>query len=470
MSVHADGGGSSGPGFNPGSKYYDPGLVDTQCVAFRGSAAGESVWGALWSGGGGTRGAVEGAMKAANPAGLTEKAALWDSAFDDVAGYTNTLNSVYSQISSAWSGDDADQALEILGGLHATLADQIDHTGTMSSTLKDMAADLTACKNAWGHDSSVLGGFGNWVTGDQDRAAADDYNRLVSNCGTYLDRMPHSVPTQVKMAGGSAWADPPVMPGNAGAGGAPSVGGPGGAAHVGDPAAASIRQPGLADPHVGGPRSEQPSYPGMHPPSSELGDPPYGSGVPGSGSPADGFPEGTGVPPGGIPAGPGGVGAGAGGVGAGAGGVGAGAGGTALPGGSDLGSVGTGASTLAGYDPVGGAAAAGFGTAGDPAMIPGGAVGAAAGMSPGSAGFGGGLLAGAAGGRSEAETTRATTVPGGGAGAAGEAAAANGGRGLFPMRGGGAGDDQDEHERSTWLVEDDEVWGGDDGAPSVIVR
>lgn len=456
MSVRADGGGSSGPGFDPGSKYYDPGVVDTQCVAFRGSADGESVWGALWSGGGGTRGAVEDAMKAANPAGLSQKAALWDSAFDDVAGYTNSLNSIYSQISGAWSGDDADQALETLGGLHATLADQIDHTGTMSSTLKDMAADLTACKNSWGHDSSVLGGFGNWVTGDQDRAAANDYNRLVSNCGSYLDRMPHSVPTQVKTAADAAWSDGPVTPGNAGAGGAPAVGGPGGAAHAGDPAAAAIRQPGLADPHVGAPRSEDPNYPGMHPPASELGNPPYGSGDPGSGVPPGGFPEGTGVPPGGIPAGPGGIGTGP--------------GGTAFPGGSDVGSVPPGARTLAGYAPAGGAAGAGLGAAADPAMIPGGAAGAAVGAGPGSAGLGGGLLAGTSGGRGDGEGTRATTVPGGGGDATGATATADGGRGLFPMRGGGASDDEDEHERSTWLVEDDEVWGGQDGAPSVIVR
>jgi hypothetical protein len=455
MSVRADSGGSSGPGFDPGSKYYDPGVVDTQCVAFRGSADGESVWGALWSGGGGTRGAVESAMKAANPAGLTQKAALWDSAFDDVAGYTNALDSIYSKISSAWSGDDADQALQTLGGLHATLADQIEHTGTMTSTLKDMAADLTDCKNAWGHDSSVMGGLGNWVTGDQDRAAAADYNRLVSNCGTYLDRMPHSVPTQVKTSGGAAFSTGPDMPGNAGAGGAPSVGGPSGAAHAGDPAAAAIRQPGLADPHVGGPGSDEPSYPGMHPTSSNLGDPPYGSGVPGGGSPIGGVSTANGVPTGGIPAGPGGVGTGP--------------GSTALPGGSDVGSVGSGASTLAGYDPVGGAAGTGVGVAGDPALIPDGAVGAAGGVGPGAAGLGGGLLAGAAGGRGDAERTRDTTVPAGRGGTAGGAASASGGRGLFPMRGGAAGDD-DEHERSTWLVEDDEVWGGEDGAPSVIVR
>jgi hypothetical protein len=35
-------------------------------------------------------------------------------------------------------------------------------------------------------------------------------------------------------------------------------------------------------------------------------------------------------------------------------------------------------------------------------------------------------------------------------------------------RGGGSGD-QNEHERSTWLTEDEDVWGGDDDtAPPVI--
>jgi hypothetical protein len=36
------------------------------------------------------------------------------------------------------------------------------------------------------------------------------------------------------------------------------------------------------------------------------------------------------------------------------------------------------------------------------------------------------------------------------------------------MRGGAGGNDEDERERSTWLEEDDDVWGEADAPPSVI--
>lgn len=471
-----DSGGSSGPGFNPASKYYDAGVVDNSCVSFSGGASGESLISALWSGGGATRSAVESAMKAANPDGLTAKAGLWDSAFDDVAGYTNTLNQAYSQIAGAWSGDDADQALETLGGLHATLADQVNHTGTMSASLKDMAADLASCKASWGHDNSTLGGIGNWVTGDDDRAAANDYNKMISNFGVYSERMPHNVPTQVKMAAGDGFTPTQFdAPGGAGPGGAPSVGGPGSAAHMGDPAAAAIGSPGASDPHIGGPRSQEPDFGNVKDPSAGLTRTGSDTGldVPGSGVGAPG----EGMPPGGIPTGPVGV-----------GGV---SGGTGVVGGGGIGAPG-GTTSLAGYNP--GPMGGGVGAGGVGDVIPGGG----GGLSSAAAGYGsesglGGVLAGGMGSGS-GESTRESMVPGsasglsaagggaanGGVGAAeggaasgvsaAEGGAAGGGaRGILPMRPGGTGDDEDERERSTWLTEDEDVWGGDETASSVIV-
>ncbi len=56
---------------------------------------------------------------------------------------------------------------------------------------------------------------------------------------------------------------------------------------------------------------------------------------------------------------------------------------------------------------------------------------------------------------------------GGGAGASGAGAAAAGGRGMMPMHG-GQGGDEEERERSTWLTEDDDIWGGEDGLPPVL--
>src|SRR5579875_1956167 len=167
MAIPDGGAGASGaPGFDPGSRYYNPGEVDTSCPALQGGVSGESLLSALWSGGGGTRSAVESAMKAANPDGLTTKAAAWDAAMSDVDGYTGKLAGAYQLLRGAWQGDDADQAMQTLGGLHATLADQIGHTGSMGSSLRSMASELSACKASWGHDNSTLGGFGNWVTGD----------------------------------------------------------------------------------------------------------------------------------------------------------------------------------------------------------------------------------------------------------------------------------------------------------------
>jgi hypothetical protein len=37
------------------------------------------------------------------------------------------------------------------------------------------------------------------------------------------------------------------------------------------------------------------------------------------------------------------------------------------------------------------------------------------------------------------------------------------------MHGGDGGDEQ-ERERSTWLTEDDDVWGGDPDAPPPVIR
>jgi len=45
-----------------------------------------------------------------------------------------------------------------------------------------------------------------------------------------------------------------------------------------------------------------------------------------------------------------------------------------------------------------------------------------------------------------------------------------GGTGVLPAAGGSRGTNQDERERSTWLEEDESLWGGDDDAPPAIIR
>ena len=181
--------------------------------------------------------------------------------------------------------------------------------------------------------------------------------------------------------------------------------------------------------------------------SSDKYDHVGGPGGPGPG----GFGPGTG--PGGIGPGTGpGIGPGTGpghGPGTGPGGYGPGTG----PGGIGPGTgVDTGAG-LAGFD--GGAGGFGAGDAGG--VGPGGGIGPGSGI--GAGGGGAGLSGGGAGG--------GAGLVGGGAGASGAGAAAAGGRGMMPMHG-GQGGDEEERERSTWLTEDDDIWGGEDGLPPVL--
>jgi hypothetical protein len=39
---------------------------------------------------------------------------------------------------------------------------------------------------------------------------------------------------------------------------------------------------------------------------------------------------------------------------------------------------------------------------------------------------------------------------------------------MMPMTGGGQNNGGQDRERSTWLAEDDDVWGGDEAPPGVI--
>jgi hypothetical protein len=119
-----------------------------------------------------------------------------------------------------------------------------------------------------------------------------------------------------------------------------------------------------------------------------------------------------------------------------------------------------GGTDLSGYTPPGGGG--GLLGGGSGGGLGGGLGAGAGGLGSAGAGAGaGGLGAGGFGGG----------FPGAGAGAAmgrGGAAGSNG----MPMGAGGRGadgGDEDEHERSTWLAEDEDVWGaGGDAAPPVI--
>jgi hypothetical protein len=118
--------------------------------------------------------------------------------------------------------------------------------------------------------------------------------------------------------------------------------------------------------------------------------------------------------------------------------------------GSGSGAIDSGAS-LAGFD---GAGAGGAFGAGSPSGLGGGVGSPAGGAGFGSAGAG----AGGAG----------AGVVGAGSGAIGGPGGVMAGRGgMMGGHGGGAGDEE-ERERSTWLTEDEDVWGGPSGSTGVI--
>jgi hypothetical protein len=191
----------------------------------------------------------------------------------------------------------------------------------------------------------------------------------------------------------------------------------------------------------------QPNMPGG------PGDMPGGPGdVPGGPGGMPGSPSGPGdVPggPGGIPGGPGGPG-GPGDMPGGPGGI-PGGGGIGSGPGSDLASMPGGGP---GGMPGGGGGLGGGAPGGMPGGVGAGAPGGMPGGGPAGAGLGG-----------------PGAFPGGlaGMGRGGPGAGGMGGMGMPMGAGMGGRGDGDEHERSTWLSEDEDVWGGDDEtAPPVI--
>ncbi len=148
--------------------------------------------------------------------------------------------------------------------------------------------------------------------------------------------------------------------------------------------------------------------------------------------------------------------------------------------GSSLAGTGLGGS-LSGFDPnalgSGASGASGAGASGGlGAGLGAGALGA---TGLGAGGLAGGLGSGRAGsglaGAGGAGTLGAQGTGGSAAGLSAEGAAASGagrGTGMMPMHGaGGHGEGEEERDRSTWLTEDDDVWGsGGDVPPPVITN
>lgn len=421
----------------------------------------------------------------------------WNAAASKMDALRSTLTSVSTMLDGAWNSDDSVASQRAIQRLHTT-AGNIAEGGRGVYTFADgSAAQLqTAVMNFPGADgggggegtgrvagaiagtvvAGPLGGVaGSFVGGaigglfgggpDPDELAREALTNLNNQYSAENTRLPYEVAAELPVIanpegtgiGDDDWTEvggyspgqgpsgtsiPGPAPGTSGFNPGTVPGGPDGGGPNG------IGTPGGAGP---GPSTTLPAGPGD---GFDPGAPPDYGGLDSAGP----VPAGPGL--GGL--GPGGVGPG----GVGPGGIGPGAPGVGGPG------IGGGAAGVgpAGIGAIGGTGAAGRGGVGAAGARPGlaggvgGRPGMAGGMAPmGAGGAAGGGAARGAGGRGGPSNPNASGGARAGAGAGRPGMAG----GVAPMGGGrGAGDGGSEHD--TWLVEDDDPWGGTDAPPGVI--
>jgi hypothetical protein len=308
----------------------------------------------------------------------------------------------------AWeskSSADAQQQLQVAQGTAEALA---NHSMTMAR-----ATDYAYQYASW--YQAHLPGDGYVTTGGDSQRAVDHLVKLLGRYDEVIALLPPEVQAQAINSNPQDIGRPDDTPGGPGAGKGPGGMGKGAMPAGGLPDGSGLDGAGVGDPGLGNPGFDTGTGTG-------TGDP--GIGNPGTGGLGSG--SGTGFNPydpgsrlagsgglGGLGSGhPGGLGAG----GLGSGGVGSGLGPGGIGGGPGAGGVGSGAGAL------------GAGRGG-----------------PGSG-------------------------PGGsGSGSAGAAGRGAGGVGGAPMHGGGHGGDEEERERSTWLTEDEDVWGGNTDVPPPVI-
>lgn len=341
-----------------------------------------------------------------------------------------SVGQIYKQATrmvEAWGGDDAEKAMTQMNKTYRQAQEIHNESDTTSKALTTHATAQRQWQNAYGSGSAMDSwvkdavSWGQRVLATNPATAPAAIGGLIANNWGAEDAMnainngtkesnnnfPTGIVQDMPEANPNLWDKEPP-----GGGGKP----PG-----------SPKMPGGGGPPGGGPGGI-PGGPGGPPEipggPGGPGDPPGGPGGPGI---PPGGPGGPGIPPGG-PGGPEFPGGGGG------------------PGGTDLASMPGGGPGLGG----GGGGLGAGGVGGGPGSL--GAGGAGVGPGGMGAGPGGGIA--------------------GGPGAFGKGAGKGGMTGMgMPMGAGarGGGGDGNEHERSTWLTEDEDVWGGDDdAAPPVI--
>ncbi|WP_155884579.1 WXG100 family type VII secretion target [Actinomadura flavalba] len=395
------------------------------------------------------------ALDSAQPDLVTKGGKTYNDAATLLGTTAGILRSSARQLEQIWKGEDADAAVKQMGRLERTAKDmqRVSHeTGRSLSTFGEQlkwyvdhrpkaglfkgisfgTSDLTAMFAG----NAVVPGLGGPIAvggkklgevmgileNEEDKAAREFMDRLSGRAVEANAALPAAVTTDLPHVDRNVDIPTPTPPkfDGGGGGGLPGGGGAGG---------------GLPGAGGGG---------------AGIGSPPGGGGL-GGGLPGSG---------GGLPGG------GAGGLPGGGGGGLPGSGGGGLPGGGLPGYNGGGGTDLAGTPPGGGGLPGGGGG------LPGGGGGLPGGGLPGG-GAGGGLPGGGAGlGGMPMGGPGSGAGRGAGLGGAGRGAAGMGGMGGSPMGGGGrgGGKGEEENERTTWLMEDEDVWGGSDGdaAPPVI--
>jgi hypothetical protein len=333
-------------------------------------------------------------------------------------------------LSENWGGQSATQAIGQLQDLHGAATNAANANWQVGNVLSWYGNEILPWYVQNAPHPGTLGSLWEDVGGD-DTAADTAAQQHLARLNDRIVQASNAYPAAVQMK-------LPPSTNSQGYGGGGSGGGAGAGGGAGGIPGGGIPGGGVPGGHVPGmPGGPGGGIPGGHVPGMP------GSGGPGGGGPGGGIPGG-GIPGGGIPGG-------------------------GVPGG--------GPGSLSGYHPP---SVPGGGFGGPGGGVPGGGLSGG----PGGGGLGGGGLGGLPLSGGEAlggGLDGAGAGAGAGSGlaaeqaAAREAAAADGmaGRGgmMTPMMGGaGGGQGGKERERQTWLTEDEDFWGANEGdaAPPVI--
>ncbi|GAA2676706.1 WXG100 family type VII secretion target [Actinoplanes palleronii] len=410
-------------------------------------------------------------LKAGDPGQIDGLAAKWSAMTSTLADLARALDTDLGKLSGSWDstgGAEFKQRLSLVSGHAQTLSEEYQRFGTglteQAAVLRSAQAKAEDPAETDDNDKAISGAFKGGLVGgapgaligsiygrQQDKAEQDKaHNRMIE--------LVAGLAASYQTAEGSTWAPPlkPVDPGlprsiNDDGYKATSVG-----------TSAAVSSAGSTG--LGGLKSERtiatPTHASTGPdigtggggdhattsPTLGVGDEPPGTGLAGAGG--GGGTTGPGTSPGLITAG----------------------GGSSLTGGSGN-----------GWLAAGGGLALAAGLVGGAALLTNGSSGA--GVQGANPPGGRSMSAGGSGGGRGGETARASSSgghgagngPGAGRGTAGDLGVRDGlhgkggqAAGNAAGRGAGRGDEDEADERTTWLTEDEMVWGGSNAAPPVL--